>query len=332
MGQWLKMNIDQVGFYRVHYDKQNWQALAKQLKENHTVFSVADRSSLINDVFALTRTGHMSISDAFSLSSYVSKETKFVPFQAALDNMNYFGGMLKNRRGYQVFQKYMKSIISPRLIELEWNNTGTYMERLLRESLLDQAIKHNLSSVVQKAQLMFKEYMKTKNKPINYGSVVMKAGVIYGGRDEWDFIYNENKYSSYLAETRDPHLLNWYANRTLRRENIEKDNSPFMYMIENIARNPNGTEIAIEFLQQNWDKVAEKYARIPFLMGQVIISVYENLRTLESYHRAKEFLLTHDMGTGESAALKTLADVHNKIIWLDENEKEMVTWLEENTI
>jgi hypothetical protein len=34
---WVKMNVDFKGFYRVHYDDANWDALIEQLKTDHTV-------------------------------------------------------------------------------------------------------------------------------------------------------------------------------------------------------------------------------------------------------------------------------------------------------
>ena len=34
---WLKANLDQIGFYRVNYDAENWEALAGQLMKDHTV-------------------------------------------------------------------------------------------------------------------------------------------------------------------------------------------------------------------------------------------------------------------------------------------------------
>ena len=34
---WLKANLDQIGFYRVNYDAENWKALAEQLMKDHTV-------------------------------------------------------------------------------------------------------------------------------------------------------------------------------------------------------------------------------------------------------------------------------------------------------
>lgn len=35
--KWIKGNFKQVGFYRVHYDDDNWKALIKQLNNDHTV-------------------------------------------------------------------------------------------------------------------------------------------------------------------------------------------------------------------------------------------------------------------------------------------------------
>lgn len=35
--KWIKGNFKQVGYYRVHYDDDNWQALVQQLENDHTV-------------------------------------------------------------------------------------------------------------------------------------------------------------------------------------------------------------------------------------------------------------------------------------------------------
>ena len=37
---WIKANIDQLNFYRVNYDEDNWNLLSKQLQEDHNVKSV----------------------------------------------------------------------------------------------------------------------------------------------------------------------------------------------------------------------------------------------------------------------------------------------------
>ena len=37
-GKWIKANHKQFGYYRVNYDRQNWEKLAEVLKDNHEVF------------------------------------------------------------------------------------------------------------------------------------------------------------------------------------------------------------------------------------------------------------------------------------------------------
>lgn len=37
VGKWIKGNFKQVGYYRVQYDDDNWNALIKQLNTDHTV-------------------------------------------------------------------------------------------------------------------------------------------------------------------------------------------------------------------------------------------------------------------------------------------------------
>ena len=35
--RWIKANVNMTGFYRVHYDKNNWEQLSEQLMRDHTV-------------------------------------------------------------------------------------------------------------------------------------------------------------------------------------------------------------------------------------------------------------------------------------------------------
>merc|ERR1712142_1073354 len=80
---WIKVNADQVGFYRVNYDKENWVALAQQLNTFHRIFSGADRSNLIDDAFALANVGRLNFVQALDMTEYLKKEQDYVPFETA---------------------------------------------------------------------------------------------------------------------------------------------------------------------------------------------------------------------------------------------------------
>jgi aminopeptidase N len=52
---WIKVNVNQSGFYRVTYSNDMWQSIISALQHNHTAFSPADRAGLIDDAFTLCR-------------------------------------------------------------------------------------------------------------------------------------------------------------------------------------------------------------------------------------------------------------------------------------
>ena len=51
---WIKANLNNSGFYRVHYPQRIWDGLTAQLIREHTIFSTADRAQLIDDAFSLS--------------------------------------------------------------------------------------------------------------------------------------------------------------------------------------------------------------------------------------------------------------------------------------
>ena len=50
-------NVQETGYYRVNYDKQNWELIIKQLNEDHTKIHVINRAQIIDDAINLARSG-----------------------------------------------------------------------------------------------------------------------------------------------------------------------------------------------------------------------------------------------------------------------------------
>lgn len=75
----LKINPDHIGFYRVNYEGGTWDWIAEALSSNHTRFSAADRSSFIDDAFALARAQLLNYKIALNLTMYLKSEEDFLP-------------------------------------------------------------------------------------------------------------------------------------------------------------------------------------------------------------------------------------------------------------
>lgn len=55
---WVLVNPQAGNYYRVNYDRRNWDLLAEQLMRNHTVIPFITRSQLVDDAFVM---GHAKI-------------------------------------------------------------------------------------------------------------------------------------------------------------------------------------------------------------------------------------------------------------------------------
>jgi len=59
---WIKINTNQVGYYRVNYAAEQWGAITSALKASRETFTTADRAHLLNDADSLAAAGQLSYS------------------------------------------------------------------------------------------------------------------------------------------------------------------------------------------------------------------------------------------------------------------------------
>lgn len=59
--QWLVVNLQQAGFYRVNYDDNNWKLITQQLVTDHSVIHVINRAQILDDSFNLARAGKVCL-------------------------------------------------------------------------------------------------------------------------------------------------------------------------------------------------------------------------------------------------------------------------------
>lgn len=91
---WIIGNIQHSGFYRVNYDLDNWNKLAKQLLDNNQLIHPINRAQLIDDAFNLGRAELLSQTVFLNIIKYLQNETDGLPFEAALDGLYFIHKML----------------------------------------------------------------------------------------------------------------------------------------------------------------------------------------------------------------------------------------------
>ena len=126
---WLKANVNGRGYYRVQYPLDIWEALTRQLKEKHTVFSAVDRAQLMDDAFSLVRAGQLEPEVGLNMMTYLVKETSLVPWQIALSHLSSWTELLQESSARNNLKRFTLSLIDNIYQKLQWKDEGSHLDR-----------------------------------------------------------------------------------------------------------------------------------------------------------------------------------------------------------
>lgn len=84
--EWLLVNVQETGYYRVNYDIRNWDMITKHLmhEKKFKEIAPANRAQLIDDVLNLANGGYLSYGIALNVTRYLKHEVDFVPLSAGI--------------------------------------------------------------------------------------------------------------------------------------------------------------------------------------------------------------------------------------------------------
>lgn len=333
---WLKANVNQSGFYRVTYSEDMWMSIIAALHKNHSIFSAADRASLIDDVFTLCRAGILNATVPLELSLYLLKERDYVPWATALEHFQSWARRLAESSSYRMFLEYTKRLITPVSESIGWEDTGPHLKKLMRSDILASAILANVDSAVNEAKPKFRAWMEKSTRiPPNLREVVYAAGIKYGGVKEWEFCwdkYNKSRVPSekklllkVLGVASDPWLLQRYLQNTLNRDLIKPQDIKIVLAV--VAANPEGRLLSWRHLRAHWNHFQDTFGNNTFTMGGLVTAVTSHFAAEYDHKEVSHFFRRMDMGSGQRALEQSLETIMLNIHWVKHNDEPIFSWL-----
>ena len=110
--KWLKLNVHQLGYYRVNYDSDIWEQLIQQLVDEPTRFDIADRANLLEDAFALADASQLSYSVPLEMTAYLAQELDFVPWYVATSKLLSLRRNLMYSESYVPYLTYARTLLT----------------------------------------------------------------------------------------------------------------------------------------------------------------------------------------------------------------------------
>ncbi|XP_072035872.1 aminopeptidase N-like isoform X2 [Amphiura filiformis] len=332
---WLFVNVEARGYYRVNYDENNWQLLTQQLVDNHQVFGVTSRSALISDAFNLARAGSLNQVIALNITQYLTSERDYVPWVTVKDVTGYIGDMLGKTGAYGDFQKYMLHLVTPLYQDLGWTDPGTHVKRQAQGIAVSLACSFGNEHCVTEASRLFAEWMQNPSVnpiPPDVKQAVYCTAIQHGDQKESTFAMEQLETTNSdteklllreaLACTQMPWLLQSYLTDTLDTPEDTKT------VLANVAKNSLGARMVWDFFWENWDVLRKTYGDRAFYFADMVSSITAKLNTKYELKQLQSLIKDHpDQGSAERALQQAVESTQANIRWIQNNYNDVATWL-----
>uniref|UniRef100_A0A669ENS6 Aminopeptidase n=1 Tax=Oreochromis niloticus TaxID=8128 RepID=A0A669ENS6_ORENI len=234
------------------------------------VIPVINRAQLVDDAFSLARAQLLSTSLALRTTSYLSKETEYMPWQSALNNLDYYYLMLDRTDVYQPMQDYIKKQVTPLFLYFknmtsDWSSVPVqHTDQYNQENAIRMACRSGVPECNSLTTTWFNKWMEEPQQNMihpNLRSVVYCSAIAAGDKAEWEFGWSQFKIASVaneanklmfaLACTNNTELLNRYLSYTLNSTIIRKQDATSV--ITAVASNRAGQKLAWDFVREHWE-------------------------------------------------------------------------------
>ena len=92
-------------FYRVLYNEENYKLLTNYLNsENHKNIHVLNKAQLLDDSLNLARAGVLNYSIALDLTTYLERETDFIPWVSYFRALTFLNTRLTGTKDHENFK------------------------------------------------------------------------------------------------------------------------------------------------------------------------------------------------------------------------------------
>ncbi|KAG5848584.1 hypothetical protein ANANG_G00100000 [Anguilla anguilla] len=344
--EWILVNVNYTGYYRVNYNPENWEKLLQQLETDYRKVPTLSRAQLIDDAFYLSRANYVNVTLALRITKYLLKDTEFIPWETARKPLESIILLFDRTEVYGPLKAYIMKLVGPFYDHFEnfTKNSSIPHSHTARRNQIN-AVKLACAIDHPKCQKMasdlFDQWRKAPTtNPIhpNLRPMVYCSAIASGGELEWDFAWEMMKTSpsdqerkrlgKALACTKHVWILNRYLQYAQKPEHMEV--LDMVLVLSNIAKNVVGHSLAWDFVRSQCSDTSKR--ELKTVWYHVIDEMSQRFSTEFELQQIKEFQALGGERYYESQILeKALEKIQANIKWVKENMKTVFHWLQMET-
>ncbi|KAL5201658.1 hypothetical protein ABZP36_036012 [Zizania latifolia] len=326
---WIKLNIDETGFYRVRYDDELTAALQNALQAKK--LSLMDEIGVVEDAHALSISCKQTLSSLLHLLYAYREESDY----SVLSHINYVSSSVAEISvdatpdiAADIKQLFIKLLLPPSE-KLGWDpkDSESHLDAMLRQLLLIALVKLGHDKTINEGVrrfLIFFDDRSTSLLPPDtrkaaYLSVMHNVSITNkSGYDALLQIYRES------AEVEEKlHVLGTLSSCQDRDIVLESLNLIFTDEVRNqdasrVLRGIiiEGRETAWSWLKENWDRISETFSASS-LISDFVKSIVPLFTSKEKEAEISQFFATRTKPGFERALKQSLENVRISARWIE---------------
>jgi puromycin-sensitive aminopeptidase len=330
----IKFNIDQTGFYRVHYEASKLKNLNLLLREK--ALSVPDRAGLVNDVTEMARAGYSKTHEILDFLLVFQDETA----PPVWDMISAFTAntwlSLGDEKFYVHFKPYGRELITLQYNRLGWKKktNESHFDTLLRPTILAMAVKFEDDKAINKAKDLFIKWSNGKSLDPDIRRIVYAASMRHGGISEFNLLHSAHKNEELAEEKRriaagitnaiQPEIINKTLNLLNSSEIRQQDLVSWVF---GLYANRFSREKVWQWQQNNWEWIEKTYGGghliSYFIQSLAVFSSEQKTREIKNFYKNKDL-------TGIKRTLdQTLETIELQAAWRKQDYRSTLSWLQQ---
>ncbi|CAF2240874.1 unnamed protein product [Brassica napus] len=333
-GAWIKINVDQAGFYRVKYD-DTLAAGLRNATENQSLTSI-DRYGILDDSFALSMARQQSLASLLTLISAYKKELDYTVL-SNLIVISYKVVKISADANLELMSEIKQLFIGVFQFaagKLSWEpkQGESHLDAMLRGEVLTALAVFGHDETLTEATRRFDAFLADRNTSLlppdlrraAYVAVMQRANKSdKSGYESLLRVYRETEMSEEktrilgsLACCPDPSIVQDVLTFVLSDEVRNQD---ALYGLYDVSWE--GREVAWKWLQEKWEYIEETWGS-GFLITRFISALVSPFASFEKAKEVEEFFATRSKPSMARTLKQSIERVHINANWVESIRKE----------
>uniref|UniRef100_A0A5B7A6K2 Aminopeptidase n=1 Tax=Davidia involucrata TaxID=16924 RepID=A0A5B7A6K2_DAVIN len=330
---WIKLNVDQTGFFRVKYDEDLAGRLRYAIESK--CLSATDRFGILDDSYALSMACQQSSASLLTLMGAYREELDYT----VLSNLISISSKVARIAADAVpelldyIKQFFISLLQYPAEKLGWDpkQGESHLDAMLRGELLTALAEFGHDATQNEASRRFHAFLDDRNTPLlppdlrKAAYVAVMQNVSSSNRSGYESllrVYRETDLSqektrilSSLASCPDPDIILEVLNFLLSSEVRSQD------AVFGLAVSWEGRETTWRWLKDNWDCISKTYGS-GFLITRFISATVSPFSSYEKANEVGEFFASRTKPSIARTLKQSIERVHINAKWVQSIQDE----------